>query len=204
MPKQRSLARTARAAETREAILRTAARMFLRSGIEETSLDAVAAELGLTKGAVYANFPSKGALVAAVAAANSSPQAVFAALLEPGVSLPKRLQAFADRVTSTRASRRVVLLDLEYMIYAARNEGWDQAGRQGFDEEVASLAARFREVNQANGERLPISEESFLRLLNIVGRGVIQEMALHPKSLSADDVARMFELLIPSGRPLSR
>ena len=91
------------------------------------------------------------------------------------------------------------MLDLEYVLYAARNDRWDQAGRQAFDEEVASLAARFREVNQANGERLPMSEERFLRLLNIVGRGMIQEMALHPKSLSADDVARMFELLSPSG-----
>ncbi len=189
----RSLSRADRSRETREAILDTAARLFLRSGIEATSLDAVAAELGLTKGAVYANFPSKGALVEAVAAANSTPKAFFDPLLEPGVPLRKRLRRFARRVASTRISRQVTLLDLEYVIYAARNNRWDRTRQQAFEAELAALATRFREVNEATGDQLPMSELQFLRLLNILGRGLLQERALHPNAVSPDDVTRMFE-----------
>lgn len=198
MPKRRTLTRSARAAETRAAIIATATRLLLRSGIEATSLDAVAAELGLTKGAVYARFPSKGALVEAVAAANSTPEAVFAALVEPGISLAERLKAFGERLVSSEVSRRVVLLDLEYVIYAARNGLWEKADRTHFEGDLAALAVRFREVNEATGDRLPMAEQKFLLLLNILGRGLIQELALHPGSLEVEDVTRMLAQLAPA------
>jgi AcrR family transcriptional regulator len=195
MPKQRRLTRSERAKETRDAILETAARLFLRSGIEATSLDRVAAELGLTKGAVYASFPSKAALVEAVAAANSSSKAIFGALLEPGTSLADRLRTFGERLVTSAVSRQVVLLDLEYVIYSARNARWERTARAGFQAELAELAVRFREANLASGDRVPLSEERFLLLLNILGRGLVQELALHPGTLEAQDVTRILRLL---------
>ncbi|MEO8452711.1 MAG: helix-turn-helix domain-containing protein [Gemmatimonadota bacterium] len=191
MPKRKALTREARAAETRDAIIATALRLFQRSGIEGTSLDAVAAELGLTKGAVYARFPSKAALVEAVASANTTPRGVFDALLEPGVPLTKRLAEFAKRLVSSRVSARVVLLDLEYVIYSARNATLAKADRSGFEEAIAAMAARFREVNEATGDEVPMGEEKFLLLLNIVSRGLLQQMALRPGSLGVEDVVGM-------------
>lgn len=55
-----------RAYATREAILRAAAEEFDRLGYERTSLTAVLARTGLTKGAFYFHFPSKEAVADAL------------------------------------------------------------------------------------------------------------------------------------------
>ena len=55
-----------RAYATREAILHAAAEEFDRLGYERTSLTAVLARAGLTKGAFYFHFPSKEAVAGAL------------------------------------------------------------------------------------------------------------------------------------------
>jgi AcrR family transcriptional regulator len=54
-------------AQTREKLLDAAAALFQERGITAVSLDAVASRAGLTKGAIYGSFASKGELVVAVA-----------------------------------------------------------------------------------------------------------------------------------------
>ncbi|GAB2477506.1 TetR/AcrR family transcriptional regulator [Promicromonospora xylanilytica] len=49
----------------REAVLRTAIDLFIRRGFDATSISDLAAELGVTKSAVYHHFPSKEALLSA-------------------------------------------------------------------------------------------------------------------------------------------
>jgi AcrR family transcriptional regulator len=51
--------RRERQAQTREALLQAAAKLFCREGLEGSSIDRVAQEAGYTKGAFYANFGSK-------------------------------------------------------------------------------------------------------------------------------------------------
>ena len=48
-----------RRARTRAALLRAAAAAFAGKGYDGASIDAIAASVGLSKGAVYAHFPSK-------------------------------------------------------------------------------------------------------------------------------------------------
>lgn len=48
-----------RRARTRAALLRAAASAFAERGFDGASIDAIAASVGLSKGAVYAHFPSK-------------------------------------------------------------------------------------------------------------------------------------------------
>ena len=48
-----------RQARTRSALLRAAATTFATKGYDGASVDAIAASVGLSKGAVYAHFPSK-------------------------------------------------------------------------------------------------------------------------------------------------
>ena len=48
-----------RRAKTRAALLRAAASTFAERGYDGASIDAIAASVGLSKGAVYAHFPSK-------------------------------------------------------------------------------------------------------------------------------------------------
>ena len=51
--------RAERQAQTRKELVDAAERLFTAQGFHATSLDAVAAEAGFTKGAVYSNFASK-------------------------------------------------------------------------------------------------------------------------------------------------
>jgi AcrR family transcriptional regulator len=51
-----------RSAATRQDLIRSCLRLFAKQGFHATSIDAVAAEVGLTKGAVYWHFAGKDAL----------------------------------------------------------------------------------------------------------------------------------------------
>jgi len=57
---------TERRAKTRAALVRAAAAAFAERGYDGASIDAIAAAAGLSKGAVYANFPNKLDLYLAV------------------------------------------------------------------------------------------------------------------------------------------
>src|SRR3712207_28839 len=60
------LTRAERQQRTREELVDAAERLFSKQGFHATSIDAVAAEAGFTKGAVYSNFESKEDLFFAV------------------------------------------------------------------------------------------------------------------------------------------
>lgn len=57
---------TPKGAATRSEILRVAADVFARKGFEQTRMDDIIREVGLTKGAIYFHFPSKALLAQAV------------------------------------------------------------------------------------------------------------------------------------------
>ena len=125
-----TLSRDTRKAQTRDALLRAAARLFARNGIEATSLDAIAAEVGLTKGAIYAHFENKKALMIAVSFAfQSEPSQIKldALLLDETRPLRERFAEMAEIGESILETgvfgltpREVALLDLEYFLYELR------------------------------------------------------------------------------------
>jgi AcrR family transcriptional regulator len=59
MSQASGLSRVEKQERTRDALLRAAAKLFCRRGLEGTSIDEVAETAGYTKGAFYANFKSK-------------------------------------------------------------------------------------------------------------------------------------------------
>src|SRR5215831_11994359 len=63
---RRRTSRTQQKAETRQRLLDSARRVFLTSGFHAATLEAIALEAGVTKGAVYSNFDSKARLFLAV------------------------------------------------------------------------------------------------------------------------------------------
>jgi AcrR family transcriptional regulator len=89
------LTRTARRAQTREGILRTAHAVFLERGFHGATLDEIAAAAGVTKGAVYSNFDSKADLFLAVY----------------DVRLDERLRRFARARSTTRGLEQLARQD---------------------------------------------------------------------------------------------
>jgi AcrR family transcriptional regulator len=190
------LSRTARKTETRGAIIDAAAWLFARKGIEATSLDAIAARVGLTKGAVYGSFASKRELIEAVGKAHSAP-VNMRPLLRRDLPLDERLRLFGREFVAVLrgATRQVFLLDFEYQVYAKRNKAWGEAMRLGQRRYVAGIVLEFDAVNTERGEISPLPAAQFFDALLTLSRGIAHELALDPDAISSDTVERLFAQL---------
>jgi AcrR family transcriptional regulator len=141
------LTRKERQAHTRDRLMRSAATVAARRGLERASLDEVAEHAGFTKGAVYANFESKEGLFLAMLDAH------FSARLE---ELDRILSTEEDPDRQAREAAEGLMRNLdaepdwhrlffEFAVYAARNEEFRLqlvARYQALRERVAELLTR--------------------------------------------------------------
>jgi AcrR family transcriptional regulator len=193
---RRPVTRAERKIETRAAIVQAAARSFARVGIEASSIDSIAASIGLTKGAVYASFAGKHELIKAVADRYSA-SADISALMRDDLALAERLRLFGRGLMASLegASNQLMLLDFEYAVYGKRNKRWRAFLRESRRAGLEELAARFDAVNRSRGERLPLAAEAYLSMLTVTVRGVVQQYALDPESMDPRAVETFFALL---------
>jgi AcrR family transcriptional regulator len=112
--------------QTREHLLEAAGRVFAERGFHGASIDALAAAAGFTKGAVYSNFKDKDDLFLALLDERTRREfeVVKASLAELE---PLSQEETTDRWVRLTAEmlwgdRDWYLLDLEFVLYAARNE----------------------------------------------------------------------------------
>ncbi len=194
------LSREARKAQTRDAIVAAATRLFAKEGIESTSLDRIAAEVGLTKGAVYSTFAGKDELVEAVAVSASvvvGPDALF----DESIPLKDGLRSIADQLMAARTKyAHLVMLDLEVFLYEQRHRSW---GKRVLAEQralVAEAASKLETAVRARGETLPMPPTEFFSSLQAIARGFVQELQRDPKSVSMESIVTVFMSLIEEQR----
>ncbi|MFP5329391.1 MAG: TetR/AcrR family transcriptional regulator [Alphaproteobacteria bacterium] len=148
--------------QTRSRLIQAGLRTILKSGYEAASLDAIAAEAGFTKGAVYWHFRSKQELfLEAVAAAVRSNLETAAALL--GDPDPDRVRnRFGSWIDELEEQGELPALAVELEIMARRDPSFRAkheqlvAADQGA---VAKLLERYFEAVRAEPP-LPLSELS--------------------------------------------
>ncbi len=190
------LTREARKEQTREAIIAAATKLFSKNGIESTSLDRIANEIGLTKGAIYSTFGSKDKLVEAVAdAASVSVQAE--SLFQPEVSLRDALRSLAVELMTARKkiTDEIFILYLELFLYQKRHRTWGKRLTEERRAAVGEDGQRLDEAMKARGERLPVPGAEFFVALNSLALGILLELERDPNCLSHESVLRAFELL---------
>ena len=190
------LTREARKEQTRAAIVAAATKLFASHGIEATSLDRIAKEVGLTKGAIYSTFASKDELVEAVASANSI-SVGEGVLFDPSISIKEVLRWFANElmVVRKKLTRDQFALFLELHLYERRHASWGK--RMAAENRAAMLEElpRLEQTMKERGESLAIPMDEFYTALNALAIGVVIQLERDPNSLSADSVLRMFESL---------
>lgn len=127
-----------RRGESRARVLDAALRLFARNGVNGTSLQMIADELGVTKAAVYHQFPSKDEIVLAVA--------------NPALDEMERIVSDAEG-RSTPAERFDALLDglvalvLDHREFAATLQRDPETGRLLRDDaRFTSITTRFDRV----------------------------------------------------------
>ncbi|AXR73643.1 TetR family transcriptional regulator [Auritidibacter sp. NML130574] len=109
-------------------LLEAGERIFAARGVEGASLDDVALEAGLTKGAVYSNFRNKGDLILEVIRYRqtlSQEAQDFHAILDRATDDRERLEAWCDAwILTARSGDRssYVRLLFDFIPYALRDE----------------------------------------------------------------------------------
>jgi TetR/AcrR family transcriptional regulator, fatty acid metabolism regulator protein len=83
--------------EREDLILQVAREVFLEKGYHESSIDEIAARVGVAKGTIYLHFASKEALVIAI--------------------IKKRMEAFVQEVEQVAAKKKSVMARLEELFY---------------------------------------------------------------------------------------
>ena len=172
------MARMSRAesqAQTRETLVRTATRAFLRDGYRATSLEQVADEAGFSKGAVYSNFRNKNELCLAVLDgihAEQTQQIVQA--MVGSATLEQRLAAFHSWADATIGDPAWTGLEFEFATHVRR----DPALRAELAKREETVRALIAAVVSRNADELGLdlplpADEAAAALLSLgIGLGV--------------------------------
>lgn len=161
----------------RSEILDQAFALFLSRGYDNTSLNDLIAEAGLSKGAFYYYFPSKEALLVELTHrfALQSFTELQPVLNEPGLDPLTRLNKFLSEASRIKADRAPVTL--------------------------AALGDLFRPKNRSLYERVVAASEDLFRpaLTKIIAQGVTEKVF---KTFDPEGVADMIQELAASTYPI--
>jgi AcrR family transcriptional regulator len=184
---------TPKRARTRARLLEATLEMLRRNGFDGLSLDAIAAHVGVTKGAIYDNFPSKDALI--VAAIMSRPEAGAGVFVWPSGrqgTVRSRLRRLGCAVIEGYSrSRGAAVGQAKFLLYALTHE--EMRTRLG---ELAAFVPVGME-QQIRGlfenHELPMPPAEFAVMLNALIPGLMYGRLLTPRAVSDDVILRIFE-----------
>jgi AcrR family transcriptional regulator len=175
------LTRAESQAQTRERLIATAKRAFLRDGYAATSLEKVADEAGYSKGAVYSNFRNKDELCLAVLDAIHTEQMLRISTAIAGAqTLDERLAAFQRWADDTIGERSWTALEVEFAIHTRHDRRLrDELAKR--DEGIRDVIARALADNAAEfGLRLPMPAAALATALLSLGIGLGVQRAIDP------------------------
>lgn len=192
------LSRAEAQVRTRELIVASATELFLRDGFTATSLEAVAAHAGFTRGAVYSNFAGKVALGSAVI------DALYERETDRVLALAEaaRADGLAAVIACVDAWGRTIVGDrawfrLEMAVAATNTEDGGQmaATASRYARIRAATATLVKELEAAHGLALPVDAETLALGLFSLILGLGMQRATDP-SVSTDVVAVFVQRLL--------
>jgi AcrR family transcriptional regulator len=191
------LTRKEKQAQTRSSLMRSAARVFCKHGLQRASIDEVAETAGFTKGAFYANFKSKEELFLAMLDERFTEriEEMDRAFADSDESPPEQARhAAADFARAMRSDPEHERLFLEFSTFAMRDEGF----RQELTTRFATLRARMAEVYsrraEASGLDLDIPMERIVRMVIAMADGWALWRLLEPDAVDDELLEEMMAL----------
>lgn len=187
-----------RTAATRKKLISAAARIFARDGFEAARLEEIAVAAGYTRGALYANFKDK--------------EDLFFALLEDWIgervseldellrnqapTPEEKLRTVRGYYAQCAKDRRLVLLSLEFTLYAIRHPAAHARLRTRKRRLRAHGTELIREIVHSRGDSQSSRGRSSLRVsahattaaLGALSNALLLEHVVDPKTMSDDDV----------------
>ncbi|MGN9809247.1 TetR/AcrR family transcriptional regulator [Micromonospora sp. BQ11] len=178
------LTRAQQQQRTRQRLLAAAEALFAERGIHQTSLDEIAAEAGLTKGAIYANFDGKNGLLAAILQRRNADD--HAPATGDGVSVDGWLRQLGDSYGSNISlpeMRRFAMAFVEFWLYSMRTPAAGDAVA-GWLRTVRETNAK--EITEQTGGDLPMPAEHLATLMLALEIGVGLQHLIDPEGVPAD------------------
>jgi AcrR family transcriptional regulator len=191
------LTRSERRAQTRQALLDAAARVFIDRGFAGASVEAIAEEAGYTRGAFYSNFASKEELFAELLQqrvytyfrnmAKRSASGERPTLRETG----ERLAAMQDH----RDGRWLFRLWLELVAHAGRDESFRQIAA-GFWRGTRELSATaIASAYEDAGQTPPTDPQSLATAMIALDIGLALQHFVDPGGVPLELYPDLYELL---------
>ncbi|HYD08830.1 MAG TPA: TetR family transcriptional regulator [Acidimicrobiales bacterium] len=173
--------------ETRQRLLDAAAELFLEKGLGSTSLEDIARQAGLTKGAVYSNFASKEELFVEMLRIGE-PSSMDVSAFAGDAPLGEKVRGWG-RYLAGLGDHRVTASNLEQAAMAIRNE----RARAIYAEMVRSVLVPFGETIP---DLPPFTGTEVVVLLDALVQGLLVRRALDPELVPGDLVERAIAVLI--------
>jgi AcrR family transcriptional regulator len=191
------LSRKEKQAKTRSSLMKSAAKVFCRHGMDRASIDQVAEDAGYTKGAFYANFKNKEELFLAMLDERFERriEEVERAFGDREEFPPDQARhAAADFARSLRADPEVHRLFLEFFAYAVRN----QAFREELVTRFATLRTRIEQIYQRRADELGLTldvpAERIARMVFAMADGWALWQLLEPDEVDDELLEEMMAL----------
>jgi len=188
--------------DVRRRLLDAALDVFARDGFHAATLDDVAAEAGLTKGAVYSNFTGKRELFLALLEEQVTRRAQLArsalAGAPPGAAsdVPALAAALAARLSQLSAAEPAwQLLYIEFWLYAMRDPDAHRllaAARRHLRQAIAGLA---EDTQRRFGLDTGISGTRWATIILGLSNGLALERLIDPESVPGDLLAMILSRL---------
>jgi AcrR family transcriptional regulator len=189
----------ARTEVTRRKLLAAAKQIFAKNGFEAARLEDISAGAGYTRGAFYANFKSKEDIFFALFEewVRERIDSVTAALSRHKDPLEK-LAALRKHYAQLAQDRRLVLISLEFKLYALRHPEAHARLQNRHRRIRACFGDLFSELLRPLGQTLPIPNPAASTCLGALAQGLLLEHLMDPKTLSDGDVRHVLGLFFDS------
>jgi AcrR family transcriptional regulator len=176
---------------TRARILEAAAHVVGERGWDRTSLGAVAARAGMTRGAIYGNFKNRDDLFLAIVQTQWKP---VIPPFQPGMSFREKMHVLGKAVASAGLERRVQAVGaLSFMLFALTHEDMRERvvrlNREIYKQAAAAMA------KSANRSELPMAPEQLVKVLHALTDGLTFLRFLAPELITDDVIVAAFEAL---------
>jgi AcrR family transcriptional regulator len=200
----RRLSRKEKQAHTRSCLMKSAAKIFARRGMQQASIDEVAEDAGFTKGAFYANFKNKEELFLAMLDESFADrlEEIDRVMQSDDALEAQARQAGIDFLRHVGADPEWERLFFEFAAYAARNEEF----RQELVTRYSSLRDRIGDLYRRRVEELgvesPVPVEDIALMTFAMANGIALEKLLEPEAVSDELYGTMLMIFFTGLRAL--
>jgi AcrR family transcriptional regulator len=201
----RRLSRKEKQAHTRSCLMKSAAKVFARRGLQHASIDEVAEDAGFTKGAFYANFKSKEELFLAMLDERFAERLAEIDRVVGGEGEPEVLarQAGVDFGRFISADLEWQRLFFEFAAYAARNDDFRDELVTRYTALRQRITDAYRRREQEVGLKSPISLEEVSLMTFAMANGVALEKLLEPEAVPDELYGTMLMIFFAGLRALA-